>query len=307
MPGASDLTALLRRAVPDAPSGDLPRLLAAVARAHGARPPSEADARDEGAEEDPAVFLWWLLRMAARTARARPPSVDAGLEARLRAALAHRPDADLRHGQLHVDAASTLRRAAAIARRTRGAPGPVLAVGDDDAVSLALALLGVTDLCVVDVDEPLLEFLSRSAAGLGARLDAERVDVLAEPVPTRMRRRCAAAVADPFRSADACLSFCAFGAAALRRDAPAWLFLCDHEDWTFDHDAILPALARFGFTRRERLEDLHAYPLSPRAFPRLDAFAAALELDAAWLAELVSATRAWSHLDVLSRAPDPAR
>lgn len=103
-----------------------------------ARPAPGAD------PDDPRVGLWWLMRMAWRThrrAREPWPPVDPARLAHLEALMETRPGRDEAHGQLHVDAASTLRRAQAVARVREAHPGPVLAVGDDDAVSLALHLL----------------------------------------------------------------------------------------------------------------------------------------------------------------------
>lgn len=292
---------------PSAEGGELPSVelvrswVDARLAAHGCTRP-EPGADDEA---DVRHALHWLLRMAERTYRrlldpAREP--DPQLLARFSSLLEARPGRDDTFAQLHIDAASSLRRAAHVRAHLERHPGPVLAVGDDDAVTLALTLMGVPSLFAVDLDERVLAFLSESAARVGARIEVERVDVLEEPVPERLRRGCAAVVTDPIRSLEPSLGFLLFGAAAMRRDGPARLFWADHPDWSFEHGEVVETLARAGLVLVEVHEDEHAYPLDARTLdlPRL---ARELSLDPEWLRALTLATSAWSSLYVLERAP----
>lgn len=266
---------------------------------HGCgRPPPGADD-----EADVRHALWWLVRMAERTARralAPPPEPDRALVQRFAELCRARPARDEEYAQLHVDPASTLRRAELVRAHLARHPGPVLAVGDDDAVTLALALMGARDLFAVDIDERVLSFLADAAARAGAAIETRRVDVLAEPVPVELRRRCAAVIADPVRSLEPTLGFLLFGAAALRRDAPSRLFWADHPDWSFEHAEVAEALAQVGLRVVETHEDLHAYPLDEAALD-LARIARELDLDEAWLRELATRTSAWSSLYVLER------
>ncbi len=273
---------------------------ALLARRGCGRPPPGADD-----DADVRHALWWLVRMAERTARraALPaPAPDPALVARFAELCSARPPRDEEHAQLHVDAASTLRRAEHVRAHLARHPGPVLAVGDDDAVTLALALMGVPELFAVDIDERVLSFLAESAARAGARIETRLVDVLAEPLPAPLVRRCATVIADPVRSLEPTLGFLLFGAAALRRDAPARLFWADHPDWSFEHGEVVEALARAGLRVVETHEDLHAYPLDEAALD-LGRVARELDLDEAWLRELATRTSAWSSLYVLERRP----
>jgi hypothetical protein len=235
-------------------------------------------------------------RSYQRTSQPAPP-VDPALVARFAELLGDRPGRDDRHGQLHIDAASALRRAAEVRATIAASDELVLLVGDDDAVSLALVLLGCRNLAVVDIDERLLAFLARTGTKLGARIDTVAVDFFAQPLPAHLRRRCRAAVTDPIRSLEGALVFAAFAAAGLVEGGT--LFLCDHPDWNADYGAVIAALPELGFTVERVEEDLHAYPLSADVFPRLPAVAAAIGVDLAWLTALVEAVQAWSHLHVL--------
>jgi hypothetical protein len=213
-------------------------------------------------------------------------------------ALAHRPARDEEHGQLFIDPPSALRRASAILEHT---DGPILAVGDDDAVTLALVLLGAHEVTAVDIDERVLDFLSRAGANEGCSISTQRVDVLSEPVPEPLRRRFAAVVTDPFRDLDGGLGFLTYAAACLARNEPSVLFWVDHPDWNFEHDRVRADLEAVGLERVRTREDLHAYPLSLAVFdptPIADAFGLPIE----GLRALVEKTSAWSHLHTLRRA-----
>lgn len=260
---------------------------------------------DESADDDPRAFLWWLLRMAETTARreAVPPphGPEPALVARLRALLAGRPAPDANHAQMSCDAASVLRRAAVL-RELAGSPDArVLAVGDDDAVTVALALLGHRALAAVDVDGRLLEWLEATVRSLGAELDAERVDVFEDDVPSRLAGACDAVVTDPPRSHDECLAFLRFGARCLR-GPDARLGWADHPDWNFEHAAVTDALGTLGLRVERVIEDLQAYPLSDGWLPDAGAKARQLGVDAGWLGPLLRQTRAWTHLYVLAPA-----
>lgn len=260
---------------------------------------------DEAADEDPHAFLYWTLRMAEHTYRrllAPPLAVPSDLLADFRAALADRPAADTDNAQLHIDPESSVRRGlAARDRLARLGSSGFIAIGDDDAVTVVLALLGVRDLAAVDIDPRLLEWLVRAVARAGASLEAERADVFDDPVPPRFAARFALAAADPPRCFEDAVDFLRFGARCLRRDAPASMLWADHADWNFEHGDVLDALPELGFTIAEVHELFHAYPPERAWLPDPDAKARELGVDSAWLRALVSRVPGWTHLYVLDR------
>lgn len=265
---------------------------------------------DPSADSSPSAFLFWLLRMAAHTYERSldpPASVPPDLVRRLEVLLAGRPRESAEHAQFHIDAPSVLRRAAIVQSRWRASPGPVLALGDDDAVSLALLLLGVTDVVAVDIDEGLLSFLERAAHALGQALECHRVDVLEDPLPSVLVDRFAVIVTDPPRSYEDCFGFLSFGAACLRREGPSSLLWADHPDWNFEYDAVNAALAELRLVVREILPNVHAYPLSPAWMPDPVAKARELGVEVDWLEGLLRATVAWTHLHVLSAMEEDGR
>src|SRR5690606_5585829 len=126
-----------------------------------------------------------------------------------------------------------------------------------------------------------LAFLAERSARAGSRIEVARGDVLEEPVPPSLRRRCAAAIADPVRRREPTPGLLLFGAAALRRGAPARLFWADDPEWSFEHGEVAEALARAGLGVVETHEDLHAYPLDEGA------------LDLAWIARELGLDEPW--------------
>src|SRR5690606_779563 len=132
--------------------------------------PLPARPADEEVAEAPEELLYWLVTMAGHTyerASEPAPPVEPALLARLEALLQRRPEPDDAYCQMPIDAASTLRRAQialSIARASQGGREAIMAIGDDDAVSLALLLLGAENVHVADVDGDLLDFLADSAS-----------------------------------------------------------------------------------------------------------------------------------------------
>lgn len=260
-------------------------------------------AHDASADDDPRAFLWWLLRMAVPTYRrlVEPsPAIDEELLRQLQELLEDRPPEDASHAQLHVDPASTLRRAELVRDRLPVGDGPVLAVGDDDGVTLALALLGVRGLAAVDIDPRLLDWLGHAAARLDATIDCERVDVFEAPVPRRFRGSCAAVITDPARSFEDCEAFLQFGGACLRADGTGRLAWADHPDWNFEYDLVVAALPELRLRLVEVVEDVHAYPLVGSWRPDARHKAEQLGVDAGWLEALLEGVKGWTHFHVLA-------
>ena len=266
------------------------------------------DAEDGGADEDPRFLPWWLLRMAAATYRilqADAPAPDPSAVRRFEALATGRPARDAAHGQLAIDTMSVLRRAEAVREElARVGGGPVLALGDDDALTVALAMEGVPEVHAVDIDPRVLAFLASAGERAGTAIATHRRDIFEEPLGPELARRFAVVVTDPFRSADDGLPFLAWGTAALRRDRPARLLFADHPDWNLEHRVLDDAAPALGLVPVTVRPDLHTYPLSANLFPALPGAAELLDVPVAWLAALADHTLAVSDLHTwATRAP----
>lgn len=290
------------------------------------RPPPLATALAGDEPDDPRELAYWLLRMAAATyARLlaplppvhacpdRPaglgdhawPPVDGALVRRLEALLAERPGADEAHCQMPIDAESALRRALVALERAETAPGPILALGDDDAVTVALALLGAKDLVALDIDRELLDFLEASVRRAGGALRIYERDLFEDELPEALVERCGVVLTDPVRSFGPCLAFLDVAERCLAPGPRSVILYADHPDWNFELDRVLGALGSLGLRCAERIELIHRYPLTKTWVPDPEGTARALGLDPAWLEELLGRVAGFTHLHVLERTRTP--
>ncbi|MGL6235932.1 MAG: bis-aminopropyl spermidine synthase family protein [Segniliparus sp.] len=153
------------------------------------------------------------------------PQPDPELVLSLREARARcpKPNTDLDH--VAATAKTAVARAAWIARRFETTGLRVLFVGDHDLTSLALArLCPQAEIAVVDVSEPLVEFLAAelhalrpvpSADGLAASFRVRHAD-LRQRFPVDLEGWADVFVADPPYTPEGVALFCARGAQGLR-------------------------------------------------------------------------------------------
>lgn len=247
-------------------------------------------------DDDPRTLLRFLLRMARYELEERAPAFkhDPILLQRFEALIAARPPVSLEHAQLFIDAESAFHRAEILRRASSG--GPILALGDDDAVSIALLILGVDRVEVADIDEPLLEFLERSAEALGSRLRTHRVDVFEEAPSDQLLERFELVFTDPPRSYEDGLAFIAYGARCLSVEPTSRLYYADHEDWNEEHASLSRALRGLGLEQRSKFDNIARYALVESWIPALDVRASALGMEASLLRELIALIPARSHL-----------
>jgi predicted methyltransferase len=113
------------------------------------------------------------------------------------------PAVNLTIDQSHCDASTKLRRVFALMRYRLVPCEGMLLVGDDDLISIALALVsarvGVSlanRLTVIDIDENVLGFLRAELRALGAEVELVQHD-LRNPLPVRLRGEFDVAMTDP--------------------------------------------------------------------------------------------------------------
>jgi predicted methyltransferase/DNA-directed RNA polymerase subunit RPC12/RpoP len=133
--------------------------------------------------------------------------VPSGLEpllARLTPLVEAVPDADLALDQTHCTIETKLLRALYLTEAGRLTAGPMLFLGDDDLISVAVALTAehfgvlpfLPPLVVVDVDERLVAYLKTTLGELGVDAAVRLYDVR-EPLPEDLVRGFATVVTDP--------------------------------------------------------------------------------------------------------------
>ena len=101
----------------------------------------------------------------------------------------------------------------------------ILLVGDDDLLSVALALTELPKrIVVVDIDARLGDFLGKVNGRYGLDIEFVEYDV-AEPMPTFLRRKFDVFSTEPLETTSGFLAFLARGAAALKRNGVGYVGL----------------------------------------------------------------------------------
>ncbi|MER5430595.1 GNAT family N-acetyltransferase [Streptomyces sp. NPDC002588] len=131
------------------------------------------------------------------------PDVLAEAVPRLRALMESGPAADMAIDQSHCTAETKVRRVLALLTAGALPGGSLLLIGDDDLVSLAVAVVGdvlggpiVERVTVVDISDEILDYVQKVAGGLGTRVETVRHD-LRHPLPKELHGRHDVAMTDP--------------------------------------------------------------------------------------------------------------
>ncbi|MEU4873400.1 GNAT family N-acetyltransferase [Streptomyces sp. NPDC021608] len=122
---------------------------------------------------------------------------------RLRALMESGPAADMAIDQSHCTAETKVRRVLALLTAGALPGGSLLLIGDDDLVSLAVAVVGdvlggpiVERVTVVDISPEILDHIQKTAAGLGTRIETVQHD-LRRPLPAELHGQHDVAMTDP--------------------------------------------------------------------------------------------------------------
>jgi hypothetical protein len=276
-----------------------------------------ASAQSAGPRPFDRFALRFALKMAEityRHARSPLPPIDQALLSRFRTLIGERPAAILQFHQLQCDVESSLRRALKI-RETIG-PGlhSVLFVGDDDATSIALALMEPTyRFRVIDIDERVVGLLEGAAREIQVDLSTERLD-LRFGAPPHLLGRFDAVVTDPPRNFRKCRDFLRFAASCLGKYVQARIFWSDHPEWTVGYANLVAGLDQLGLQLLEVCPELQRYADAPdfledpassdpstiRYYEIVDGVSAAFGIRREWFRSLLDFTHLWSNLHVLS-------
>ncbi|WP_329217527.1 GNAT family N-acetyltransferase [Streptomyces sp. NBC_01485] len=131
------------------------------------------------------------------------PDVLAEAVPRLRALMESGPAADMAIDQSHCTAETKVRRVLALLTAGALPGGSLLLIGDDDLVSLAVAVVGdvlgapiVERVTVVDISPEILDHIQKVSAGLGTRVETVQHD-LRLPLPAELHRQHDVAMTDP--------------------------------------------------------------------------------------------------------------
>ncbi|MER5193423.1 GNAT family N-acetyltransferase [Streptomyces sp. NPDC002755] len=141
---------------------------------------------------------------------------------RLRALMETGPAADMAIDQSHCTAETKVRRVLALLTAGALPGGSLLLIGDDDLVSLAVAVVGdvlgtpiVERVTVVDISPEILDYIQKVSAGLGTRVETVQHD-LRLPLPAELHGQHDVAMTDPPYTAEGARLFLSRAVEGLR-------------------------------------------------------------------------------------------
>ena len=102
-------------------------------------------------------------------------------------------------------------------RRHAAADDPILVLGDDDLLSVALARAGFSDVTALDIDPRVISQIRQLAGREGLRVQAQVYDLRAAPPPRRQRQQYKLVFFDPVNTSDGVRSFLETAVAATSR------------------------------------------------------------------------------------------
>ncbi|MGE0491239.1 MAG: bis-aminopropyl spermidine synthase family protein [Vulcanimicrobiota bacterium] len=236
-------------------------------------------------------FQRWILRYGLRMAghtydrlHHPPPTPPPAWSQAFEQLLPEAPAESERYAQGRIDFDSTWRRAQRLAAHLSSGAS-VLFLGDDDATSVALSLLGQFSIAVVDLDPRVLDWL----AGSGLPLDLEQADV--RRLPRRFQAAFGAVVIDPAREATL---GAAFVRAARTSLGPGGLLAwSDHPDWNHAYPRLASLLRDLAPV--EEQPNWHRYQIAYWD----DSTAHFHGLDPDWMRRLCQSIALWSNLRLL--------
>ncbi|GBC81166.1 N(4)-bis(aminopropyl)spermidine synthase [bacterium HR10] len=167
--------------------------------------------------------------------------------------------------QLPCTPATTVKRAELI-RSYATAERRILCLGDDDFVSVALALLLPNEITVLDLDPEVLGLITAAARERQLRITCRRVD-LRRPLPEDLKEAYDIVITDPIYAVPDMLLFLSAAEACLRKAPTSYLFTgcsralagrswAEIEEWAAAHGltltALLPGFNVYPKTRRLR-------------------------------------------------------
>jgi predicted methyltransferase len=127
-----------------------------------------------------------------------------------------RPRTATLHDQGYMTVNSVFRRVSLIARMGDSQGKHIAILGDDDLLSVAMALTTEPEhVTVLEIDERLVAFINEAATGLGLPITAVRWD-LRDPLPAKYKGRFDTFVTDPFETMPGLKMFLSRGLYTLR-------------------------------------------------------------------------------------------
>jgi len=195
--------------------------------------------------------------------------VPAGLESiaeQLEQYAGEAPNADMTLDQAHCTTETKLKRALLLARAGRLTSGPILFLGDDDLISVTVALVAkhlglstmLSRLIALDVDPRIVGFLQTTLDDLDVIATAQTYDAR-DPLPDEVIGACATVVTDPPYTVNGGTLFLSRGVDALMPDARGEILLSFGAKGPADTLELQARTASMGLMTRSLVRNFNEY------------------------------------------------
>lgn len=171
-----------------------------------------------------------------------------------------RPTADYDQGYIKEE--DVMRRIAFIYERGDLENADILVVGDDDLISLGMALTGLPKkIVVLEIDDRLISFINDNAREYGFPVEARKFDVRND-IDEDLRGKFDVFITDPVETIEGITLFLSRAASGLRGKGSAGYFGLTHEEASLKKwYEIERRLLSMNFVLTDMLRDFNVYPM----------------------------------------------
>ncbi len=185
-----------------------------------------------------------------------------GILSRYREIARNRPRPTAEYDQGYIKEEDVMRRIAFIYERGDLENTDILVIGDDDLISLGMALTGLPrSIVVLEIDERLINFINEHAEKHGLPVEAHRFDVR-EDLPDELRGKFDVFITDPVETIEGITLFLSRAASGLRGRGSSGYFGLTHLEASLPKwREIQKRLLSMQFVITDMLRDFNIYPM----------------------------------------------
>ena len=172
-----------------------------------------------------------------------------------------KPTADYDQGYIKEE--DVMRRIAFIYERGDLEDAKIIVIGDDDLISLGMALTGLPKrIVVLEIDDRLIKFINENAKKYGFPVEARKFDVRND-IDEDLRRNFDVFITDPVETIEGITLFLSRAASGLRGEGSAGYFGLTHLEASLKKwQEIERRLLSMNFVITDMLRDFNVYPMS---------------------------------------------
>ncbi len=175
----------------------------------------------------------------------------------------HRPKPTADYDQGYIKEEDVMRRIAFIYERGDLENAEIIVIGDDDLISLGMALTGLPKrIVVLEIDDRLIKFINDNAKKYGFPVEARKFDVRKD-IDENLRRNFDVFITDPVETIEGITLFLSRAASGLKGEGSAGYFGLTHLEASLKkwHE-IEKRLLTMNFVITDMLRGFNVYPMS---------------------------------------------